>query len=136
MRFNEVKSLIVPALNDNKWDVVPGPTNPDDLPHQHVICTPYGGPGEDVEGVIDQVSWQLRIVGPQEDYQATEDAAFALDEAFLLWKSGYLPGNGRWLVSIRRVGGAPNALMKDDAERVHFIGNYIFTVSQPALVNN
>lgn len=100
----------------------PGPDLPDD-PGKFVLWTRYGGPGEELEGVLDGVAWQARVVGDQNDYNSAENAADALDVALLSLFSQHIAGI--WVSTVRRVGGAPNSLMVDDADRTHMVCSYI-----------
>lgn len=127
MRFRELRTLLEEqVIPDYDGDIHPGPYDPDQ-PGEFIICTGYGGPGEDVEGVIDNVSWQIRVVGPQNDYDTSEDLAIQIDKFFLSWQSDYMFEGGPWLAGIQRSGGAPAPLVRDDADRTHFICNYIFS---------
>lgn len=114
--------------------IKPGPINPDSTPGRLIIVQSYGGPGEDLEGVLDQVSWQVRVIGRQNDYTDAEDVALQIDKSFLEWHSGYMFDGGPWLAGIQRVGGAPSPLLLDDADRTHFGCSYIFSV-ELALAN-
>lgn len=137
MRYRDVEWLVRRALGteEQPWDgqVVPGPFDPDDNPGEYVIVTGYGGPGEDAEGTLDLMTFQVRVVGPQKDYDAAEDQAIAIDKSFLSWYSARV-GTGPWLAGIQRVGGAPNPLLVDNAERWHFVCSYIFR-TELALAN-
>lgn len=119
----------LPALDG--FEHFPGPDLVD-FPGKHVIWTRYGGPGLDDTDITDDISWQARVVGKQNDYNSAENAADALDVAFLSLYSQRI--EGVWVSRVRRVGGAPNPLLKDDAERTHFIGSYIVS-TELALAN-
>lgn len=107
------------------WKVYPGPKLPD-IPGSFILASAYGGPGEDLEGVLDGRAWQIRCVGPQTIYTDVEAVANVIDIAFLSW----LPQDVSVtkVTSIQRVGGAPAALMVDEAERVHFVCSYVLSV--------
>lgn len=107
------------------WSIHPGPELPQ-IPAPFVVATPYGGPGEDLEGVLDERSWQIRVVSTQRGWEDAEEVANLIDMAFLQHYTGDV-GNER-VVSIQRVGGSPAPLDIDDAERVHFVCSYIFGV--------
>lgn len=108
-----------------EFTVEPGPMLAD-TPGPYVLATLYGGPGEDVDGAMDDVSWQIRVAGPQNDYDRAEDAAEAIDLAMLGHHSSHIAGV--WVSGIRRVGGAPAPLMRDEAERTHFVCSYVASV--------
>lgn len=126
--FAEMKQVVRAILNEAGLDATeihPGPNlpvNPDDV----VVATPYGGPGLELEGVLDGRGWQFRCIGKQQDYESAEAIATAIDDAFISHYSSRLAG--KWVPSIQRVGGAPNALVTDDAERTHFVCSYIVSV--------
>lgn len=111
----------VPALNGFRH--YPGPDLPDEG-GKYVLWTRYGGPGEDLEGVIDDIAWQARVVGAPNNYGSAETAADALDVALLSLFSQNVAGT--WLTRVARVGGAPAALMVDDGDRTHMVCSYIF----------
>lgn len=123
--YTEMKAHIREILDDagfETWTVFPGPDLPD-VPGKFVVATPYGGPGLAQDGAIDQRSWQMRCVGLQNDYETAESVANAIDIAFI---SHYSRKVGTtWVPQIQRVGGAPNPLLVDDADRTHFVCSYI-----------
>lgn len=119
----------VPGLNG--FTHYPGPELPDD-PGKIVVWTRYGGPGEELEGVMDGISWQARVIGGQGDYESAESAADALDVALL--SVGTQTVGGTRVSGVRRVGGAPNPLMVDDADRTHMVCSYIVS-TELALTN-
>ena len=96
----------------------------------YVLLTPYGGPGLDLEGVIDQRGWQVRCVGSQmddNDESTAEGIADAIDIAFISQHSQSIQGS--WVVGVQRVGGAPASLnTNDDANRTHFVCSYTVSV--------
>lgn len=108
------------------WMIFPGPELPE-FPGKFILLTPYGGPGLELDGVLDARSWQVRCVGPQTIYTDVEDVANLVDIAFLSHTSDQKIG-GLAVPEIQRVGGAPAPLMVDDAERVHFACSYIASV--------
>ncbi len=102
----------------------PGPALPD-VPGRFIVWTRYGGTGLELEGVLDGKGWQSRVVGFQNDYTSAEEIADVIDTALLSHHSSYV--EGVWVPEIRRVGGAPAALMEDDADRTHFVCSYIIS---------
>lgn len=112
-------------FDPSKWSIYPGPELPD-IPTPYVLLTPYGGPGEDAEGALDQRAWQIRVCGHQMSWEDAEAVANAIDMAFLRFYTQNV-GNER-VTSIQRTGGSPAPLNVDDADRVHFVCSYIFGV--------
>lgn len=111
--------------------IEPGPELPD-VPDSYVLLSPYGGPGLALDGALDDKAWQVRSVGRQNDPDNAEAIADAIDIAFISLPSSKV--GGVWVASIQRVGGAPSPLMVDDAERTHYVCNYIVS-TQSALVS-
>lgn len=103
-------------------EVFPGPVLPD-IPNRFVVWTRYGGSGLELEGVLDVKGWQFRAVGKQMDYTSAEEVADAIDIAMISHYSKKI--GGVWVPEIRRVGGAPSALMEDEADRTHFTCSYL-----------
>lgn len=127
-KFSQMKAWLKQVLDGtpfSEFTVEPGPMLAD-TPGPYVLATLYGGPGEDVDGAMDDVSWQIRVVGPQNDYETAEDAAEMIDLAMLGHHSSHIAGV--WVSGIRRVGGAPAPLMRDEAERTHFVCSYVASV--------
>lgn len=123
--FQQVKAWAQPFLDDadlGKIKQHPGPDLPDE-PNAYVMWTRYGGPGEDADGALDDISWQARVVGLQNKYDQAESIADVLDVALLSVHSSHI--GGTWVTRVQRVGGAPNVLLKDDADRTHFVCSYI-----------
>lgn len=123
--FAVVRDWARPILNDAGFEEVsqyPGPSLTDDS-GSHVIWTRYGGPGEDADGALDDISWQARCIGLQGDYDSAESLADTLDLALLSLFSQRI--GGIWVTRVQRVGGAPSALMIDDADRTHMICSYV-----------
>lgn len=113
------------------WTIKPGPELPLN-PDQSIVISRYGGPGIDADGALDGKSWQFRVIGKQDDYESAEVVADAIDIAALSHFSSQV--GGVWVTEISRVGGAPTALMTDEAQRTHFICSYIIT-TELALTN-
>lgn len=129
-KYAEAKGLvriILDAQNLTDTAIHPGPDIPED-PDNCVILTRYPGPGLDAEGALDVLGWQVRAVGKQGDYESAESIADFIDDGFLNFLSSYLPDDGRWVVTIARVGGAPSPLLVDDADRTHFVCSYYASV--------
>ena len=127
--YSQVKAEVQSILNEagmDDWSVYPGPDLPA-IPSKFVVCSPYGGPGTDLDGAIDQRSWQFRVVGGQNDFESAEAAADAIDIAFLSHYARKVQGT--WVPQIQRAGGAPAVLLVDDAERTHFVCSYIIDVA-------
>lgn len=128
-KYSEMKAEIRRILDDVEMpdvEIFAGPELPD-YPDEYVLLTRYGGPGVEIDGAIDAVTWQVRSVGFQmEDESSAENIADAVDIAFLSHYSRKV-GN-TWVASIQRMGGAPAPLMKDDADRTHFVCSYIVSV--------
>jgi len=131
MRFSQIRDFTQAVMDANNWDdvkIFPGPNLPD-VPNRHIVWTPYGGPGLEVDGVFDARSWQFRAVGKQGNYESAEEIAIALDLALIAHQSSRVGGvGGPWVPSIQRVGGAPAALVLDNADRTHFVCSYIASV--------
>lgn len=111
--------------------IYPGPELRD-TPNAYVIWTRYGGPGLILDGTADDRSWQARCVGRQGDYGSAEALADLIDLHMVSHYSSEV--EGVWVSGIQRVGGAPTALLTDDAERTHFVCSYIVSVEM-ALLN-
>lgn len=126
--FKQMKGFtrgVLDAHGMRDVQIHPGPELPD-VPDRYVVWTPYGGPGLELEGVLDARSWQARVVGRQMDYDSAEEVAIVLDEALISHHSSRV--GGLWVPEIQRVGGAPTALLTDDADRTHFVCSYIVSV--------
>lgn len=113
------------TLNPTNWTIKPGPELPD-IPGPYVLLTPYGGPGEDLEGAVDDRAWQVRVCGHQLSWEDAEEIANAIDEAFLRHTTSTV--HTERVISVMRSGGPPSPLDIDDADRVHFVCSYIFGV--------
>jgi hypothetical protein len=130
LKFATLKSLISDRLSDS-WDDAgvwyePGPLLPDQ-PVNHVVnLTVDGGIGLLMDGVLDNVSYQVKVTSRQNLYQSGEDLAFAIDSSLLSISSGRYFGT--MFSSIYRVGGPPAHFDFDDAERTQFVCSYFFDV--------
>lgn len=116
---------VLDAANLQKVHIHPGPDLPN-IAAPFVVWTPYGGPGEIIDGTADDRSWQARCVGRSHDYESAEDIATVIDIAVLSFFSSEV--GGLWVSDFRRVGGAPSALLVDDADRTHFVCSYVASV--------
>lgn len=96
------------------------------VPTQHVRVTPSGGYGDQLEGVLVNQEWQIRVVGRTGDYESAESLAWILDRHILGW-SGTQVGGVR-VVAIQRSGSPPTVLLTDDAQRTHFVCSYLLDV--------
>lgn len=129
MKFAILKKIIedqLPPEWDGKPYFQPGPDDPDQPVDWLVVLTVDGGLGLQLDGVLDNVSWQVRVAGPQNLYTEAEDLADAIDRGLL----SFVPKrvDGFLITSIYRVGGRPQQLTVDDAERTQFVCSYYFDV--------
>lgn len=104
-----------------------------DVPDSMVVVTRTGGPGESLEGAIDDVSFQLRCIGAQNDALSAETMAWDID--FMLCPPpplSLLAGliGAQYVTKVQRVGAPPTFFLLDIAGRTHLTGNYIFSVSR------
>lgn len=132
--FGRLKAWLRPLLDANGFEsfsIDPGPELPD-IPDGSIVCTRYGGSGLMVDGAMDGISWQFRVIGKQMDYDSAESCADFIDKQLISWFSANM--GGVWVSDIGRVGGAPSALMTDDANRTHFVASYTASV-ELALTN-
>lgn len=126
--FEQMKAWTRPVLDRNNFrntSIDPGPELPD-TPDDSVIWTRYGGPGEDADGALDEISWQARCIGKQNDYNSAESLADAIDLNMISHFSSKV--GDLWVSQIRRAGGAPASLLTDNAERTHFVCSYVVSV--------
>jgi len=127
--YAQVKTFLRNVLDTTgheRYSIYPGPELPD-IPGEFIVATVYGGPGLALDGIEDDVGWQFRTVGNQNDYEGAESAANAIDIACISHRSDELIA-GVHVSEIRRVGGAPTALTTDQAERTHFVCSYVASV--------
>lgn len=132
--YSGVRDFVQTILDeDDQVNVLifPGTDLPD-VPGAYILMSSTGGPGFNLDGAFDAKSWQARCVGQQNDYVHAEHLADIIDIAFTSLPSSKV--GGVWVTSIQRVGGAPSPLMEDDAQRTHFVCNYIVD-TQSALVS-
>lgn len=103
----------------------PLPTKPDRM----VIVARTGGPGWALDGAMDDVAFQLRIRGGENNYDDAEDLALSVDRAVL--DSRWPQTIGGWTATIaQRVGGPPAFLVRDPARRTHFTCNYVLSIAR------
>jgi hypothetical protein len=131
VKFTQLRDLIKrywdPVWDDRNVWFEPGPNMPDQPVDYVVNLSIDGGLGLQLDGVLDNVSWQVKVSGTQSLYQTAEDLAFAIDKALLSANLGRQPDD-LLVVSIYRVGGAPQHFDVDDAERTYFVCSYFFDV--------
>lgn len=117
---------------DSYLVVTSGPELPPSMPNRCVVMTLTGGPGTlTEEGAFEQISFQVRCIGEQNDYDSAEGLAFAVDRLFRAVPTQTIPvadADPVRLLSLVRSGPPPSALMVDDADRHHFVASYIATV--------
>lgn len=97
-----------------------------------VFATPTSGPGLLLENAFDVPGCQLRFRGPQgspgdDGYDDVERMAQAVDKDLL--NAAPTTIGGQHVGLITRVGSAPTFLLRDSGRRVHFTGNYLFTIA-------
>lgn len=132
MKFTDLKDLIEAILpaewaTRNIW-YEPGPNMPDQPVDYVINLSIDGGDGLRMEGVLQNVSWQVKTAGPQSQYDKAEQLAWDVDRALLNWPPGRIAGTGLLVSSIYRVGAAPTHFDIDDAERTQFVCSYFFDV--------
>lgn len=103
-------------------------------PDKVIVCTRTGGPGLSLEGLIDNVSFQLRSRGGQNDPNSAETLAWTVDEMLVPPPLSPPLTHGmvgsQYVVQVQRVGGPPSFLLLDSARRVHLTCDYIFSVAR------
>lgn len=132
MKFANLRDLIKRHWDDVTWDprnvwFEPGPDMPDQPVDYVVNLTVDGGLGLQLDGVLDNVSWQVKVSGPQNLYTQAEELANHIDKTLLSLTPGRQP-DGFLAASIYRVGGQPQQFDVDDAERTYFVCSYFFDV--------
>lgn len=133
MKFDDLKLLIETVL-PSEWDdkkvwYEPGPDMPDQPVDYIVNLSIDGGDGLRLEGVLDNISWQVKVSSAQSLYATGEQLAWDVDRGLLNWIPGRVPDPSNLLISsIYRVGGAPSHFEIDDAERTQFVCSYFFDV--------
>lgn len=112
------------------FPTVPVEIGPDlpEYPGEFLLITPTGGPGLQTDGYTDVHSFQVRAVGDQNDYDSAERLAVLADLNLLRLGMNSQEAFDTWVVSISRSGGSPTVLMRDEAERHHFVASYLVEV--------
>lgn len=133
MKFEDISTLIKEVLPaewaDKKVWYEPGPVFPDQPVDYVVNLSIDGGNGLLLEGVLDNISWQVKVSGAQSLYVTAEKLAWDIDRGLLSWIPGRIPAPSDLLVSsIYRVGNAPSHFDLDEAERTQFVCSYFFDV--------
>lgn len=126
--YARIKAWTREVLDNLGYDdvmIYPGPELPD-IPNRYVVWSRYGGPGMELDGAMDAKSWQMRVVGKQDDYESAEEVADAIDIAMLSHVSSHV--GGVWVSNVQRAGGAPAVQLVDDSDRTHFVCSYIVSV--------
>lgn len=120
-RFADVKAQLAGVAAE----VRPGPPGyVPDLPQAFVVASILPGPGQGTDNTTDIGALQLRVVGPQGDYDAAEDLAWACDRAVRRDDTG--PWGLRTVQSCRRQGGGPGLDHYDmPTRRWHFTSSYL-----------
>jgi hypothetical protein len=130
MEFATAKALIQeilpPFWDDQDVEIWPGPDDPDQPVDLNIVCTIDGGLGLQLDGALDNISWQFKVFGNQNLYEDAEKLANDLDFALMSFAGHRV--NGQLIVSIYRVGGRPAHFQVDDAERTQFVCSYYFDV--------
>jgi len=131
MRYAILRDFLMAFLAGREWDpmptFVPGPGTDanalDVTPDRLVMLTFGSGAGLSVEQVFDRPIVQVRAAGNQSDYDDGERLAYDLDRGMLSVDSSRDIG-GVWVTGITRVGGNPQLLLIDDADRANFTCTY------------
>lgn len=125
MRFLPLRDFILQGLVGTAWEGTATDRGPDvpDIPGRCFILTRGGGPGFNTEMLFDASGWQVRSVGEQNDPDDAEGLALEIDRVLVSTPSQYI--DGIWVPSIQRFGSPPSHLSVDDADRTHFVCNYI-----------
>lgn len=121
-RFADVKAQLAGV----GAEVRPGPPGyVPDLPQGGiVVASILPGPGQGTDATTDIGALTIRVVGPQGDYDATEDLAWACDRALRRDDTG--PWGLRTVAYCRRQGGGPGLDHYDiAARRWHFTSSYL-----------
>ena len=140
MRIKELKTWLqtVPPLGLGFVDTVYafGPQPSTGLRQRYVALTGIGGPGFTTERAFDVRGVQFEYVGKQvsgsgrqaESYKSAEELAWKHDEALMSFP---LPSSigGKNLILIDRIGSEPSYLRTDEADRTHFVCNYLFEIA-------
>jgi hypothetical protein len=80
------------------------------------------------ERALQSVSFQIRSVSDQNNYDSGEQLAFQIDRILMMVKAATIMGSVR-VSSVQDLGGGPTLLpVQDNANRAHFTASYAFTV--------
>lgn len=105
----------------------PGPANVADLldlsADSIIFLNVGGGVGLTTEGILDRPFIAVRVIGPQQDYDAAESLANLVDIIFL--RAAMTSAGDSKLLYLDRSGGKPALLTKDSALRYHFTCSYV-----------
>jgi len=120
-----IRDHIRPLLENQVSVIVPGPDDPD-VPGSYIKITRTGGPGTEMEDLLDIIEIQFECVGEQFDYDSAERIALEVDVLLQRLTMTYV--GGARVISVWRVGSAPAPLLVDDAQRHHFACSYLWRV--------
>lgn len=132
MKYTDVKDFLAAQLTLKGYEDLPvfdpGPSSDTRLlklsPSSIVFLTLGDGRGFDTEQLYDQPFIRTRVVGPQNDYDTTEQLAADVDSSLCSVVGNTMVGSALTRF-INRAGGAPSLLLRDVAERYHFTCTYI-----------
>lgn len=94
-----------------------------------LVVARTGGPGWALDGVYDDISFQIRARGAENNYDDAEDLALATDRA--VTDASWPQTIGGWhAMVVQRVGGPPAFLVRDTARRTHFTCNYVLSIAR------
>jgi hypothetical protein len=88
------------------------------------LVTDLEGPGEDLEGMGDWGSFQVRLVGREFELPNLRASAFLVDSSL---RFGDYPADlwGTRIRTVTRTGGQPSVLLEDDLDRVAYVCTYL-----------
>lgn len=142
LTFNDVKTFLTNGLTALGRETLqpagaaprtlplfdPGPVSLTSLqkksPGPIVFAEVGNGAGIVLENLYDQVFINIRVLGPQNDYDGAERLAYEIDRLFLSLDGNGTIGNTRVLY-VARTGGAPQLIDFDESQRYHFQTTYI-----------
>lgn len=131
MKFAVIEALIKDNLpevwDDKNVGYYPGPDDPGQPVDLMVVASIDGGLGLQLDGVLDNVSWQIKVMGNQNIYADAEQLAEDIDKVFMSFSPGQTVAGLR-IITIYRVGGPPSHFIVDSAERTQFVCSYYFDV--------
>lgn len=106
--------------------VYEGPDLPND-PGACIVVSWLPGPGFSLEQMLDTVSFQARVIGPQGNPDDARILAGMVDKAITSHQWPDVLG-GTYVVEIRRAGGKPALDRLDTANRTHYVCTYLADV--------